>query len=191
MCTLQFQHHLHEDICVVHTTVCAAHHNVPLLCMLVHLVHCIQLMCPRNAAPPHDTPHNTPASHVMQTPDTLGCTPMHVMQTPTHSCSTDIKQQLLDCQEDHHHLQQQLQASQHDSSSLQSSLEATAAAKQEAAALCLQLHEEVGRLQDQVTGMRHSSSLCQSQQLELQASLSYLSMCMGSKLHITLNSKPY
>ena len=85
---------------------------------------------------------------------------------------TDGRQQLLDCQEAQQQLQQQLRASQHDASCLQSSLDVATAAKQEAEALCLQLHEEVGRLQSQVAGMTHSVSLCQSQQLELQASLS-------------------
>ena len=96
-----------------------------------------------------------------------------MLRPPTPSYSADVKQQLLDCQEDQHHLQQQLQAFQRDSSRLQSNLDAAAAAKQEAEALCLQLHEEVGRLRGQVTSMRHSASLCQSQQLELQASLSW------------------
>ena len=95
------------------------------------------------------------------------------MRPPTPSYPTDVKQQLLDCQEDKHHLQQQLQVYQHDSSSLQSSLGAATAAKQEAEEVCLQLHEEVGQLRGQMTSMRHSASLCQSQQLELQASLSW------------------
>ncbi|KAL3151233.1 hypothetical protein ABBQ38_013074 [Trebouxia sp. C0009 RCD-2024] len=82
-----------------------------------------------------------------------------------------VKQQLLVCKEDQQKLQQQLQASQHDSSSLQSRLDAAVASKQEAEELCLHLHEEVRQLRRQLTGMSHRASLCQSQQLELQASV--------------------
>ena len=86
----------------------------------------------------------------------------------TSPCCTGVTQQLLACKEDQQKLRQQLQASQHDSMSLQVRLDAAVVSKQEAEGLCLHLHEEVQQLQQELTCMSHSASLCQSQQLELQ-----------------------
>lgn len=80
----------------------------------------------------------------------------------------DVCGQLQDAQHSLQQLQSQLQLAEEEQESLQSRLDGSIKARQEAEALCLHLGEEVRQVQGQLAGTRHSMSLFQSQQLELQ-----------------------
>lgn len=194
---------------------CAVHPNTPLLCTPVRMLcdsthlyspavhpkhkcctsqqHWLCTLCipPINSMCETSTharfaPQHIPAVQPQHRPC---CTPWHSLP-----CCADTKQQLLACKEDQQQLQQQLQASQDDSSSLQARLDAAITAKQEAEGLCLHLREEVRQLQGQLTSMRHSASLCQSQQLELQVNqfkLHALQLQASTSVNVSYTTLPY
>ncbi|DBB07098.1 TPA: hypothetical protein ACH3X1_011679 [Trebouxia sp. C0004] len=86
----------------------------------------------------------------------------------------DACSKLQETQASLHDIQHALQSSRDEAQSLQTRLDAATRAKEEAEALCLQLADQVRKLQGQLAGTHHRMSLFQSQQLELQSGGSQL-----------------